>query len=198
MKLNKFKNSDKENPFYWNSSFEHHNPKVCNPLAYSLAKNLLNYGFEASNGSYGNDLSHRIDFQYKGLDVSCFLPNATKTNEEREEFACFSWSIEGENLSLYSYDEDDKGFICLTTEQLLIDSLFKALQGINKKAENARVKFCQNAINAFQESFFIARNKRFEEPLCLEEFTCCYRSEMTCAELEVAKALGVYWVNFCN
>ena len=199
MKINKFKNIDKENPNYWKTGFKSHNPRVCDPLAYSLAKNLLNYGFEASNGSYGNDLSHRIDFQFNGLEVSCFLPNATENNTEKEEFSCYSWQIEGEDISLYSYEEDGKGnFLSLTSEQLLIDSLLKALQSIERRANNARYKFCQNAINDFEESFFLARNKRFDEPLCLEEFTCCYRSEMTNAELEVAKALGVYWVNFCN
>ena len=199
MKINKFKNSDKENPNYWKTSFKSHNPEVCNPLAYSLAKNLLNYGFEASNGSYGNDLSHRIDFDYNGLEVSCFLPNATENDTEKEQFSCYSWQIEGEDISLYSYEEDGNGsFVSLKTEQSLIDSLLKALQEIDKKAENSRFKFCQDSIYAFQESFFLARNKRFEEPLCLDEFIHCYCSEMTNEELQVAKGLSSFWDKFCN
>jgi hypothetical protein len=130
MKINKFKNIDKENANYWKSEFESHNPKICNPLAYSLAKNLLNYGFEADNACYGNDLNHRLDFGYKGLEISIFIPNAKFTNLDKEEFASYSWQIEGENISLYSYDIDNGHFI-LTTEQLLIDSLLKALQEID-------------------------------------------------------------------
>ena len=193
MKLNKFKNIDKHLPSYWKSSFKSHNPEVCDPLAYSLAKNLLNYGFEASNGSYGNDLSHRIDFNYKGLEVSCFLPNATKTNEEREEFSCYSWAMEGENISLYSYDEDDKGFISLKTEQNLIDSLLRTLQGIERKAYLKEHSFACDTISRFQESFCLSNNVRFDEVEPIDEFIKKHKDKMQPCELSLAMSLNDYW-----
>lgn len=193
MKINKFKNSDKENPNYWKSGFKSHNPKVCDPLAYSLAKNLLNYGFEASNGAYGNDLSHRIDFHFNGLEVSCFLPNAKKTNEEEEQFSCYSWSIEGENLSLYSYDEDDKGFISLKTEQLLIDSLLKALQEIDRKIYLKEHSFACDTISRFQESFCLSNNMRFYEAIPLDDFIKKHKDKMQPCELSLAMSLSDYW-----
>jgi len=196
MKLNKFKNIDKENPNYWKTGFKSHNPSVCDPLAYSLAKNLLNYGFEASNGSYGNDLSHRIDFQFKGLEVSCFLPNATENNTEREEFSCYSWQIEGENISLYSYEEDGKGnFLSLTSEQLLIDSLLKVFQEIERKAYLREHSFACDTISRFQESFCLSNNMRFDEVEPIDEFISKHHEKMQPCEMQLANALLNYWNN---
>jgi hypothetical protein len=192
MKINKFKNIDKENANYWKSEFESHNPKICNPLAYSLAKNLLNYGFEADNACYGNDLNHRLDFGYKGLEISIFIPNAKFTNLDKEEFASYSWQIEGENISLYSYDIDNGHFI-LTTEQLLIDSLLKALQEIDRKIYLKEHSFACDTISRFQESFCLSNNMRFYEAIPLDDFIKKHKDKMQPCELSLAMSLSDYW-----
>jgi hypothetical protein len=192
MKINKFKNIDKENPKYWKSSYENHRPDIANPLAYSLAKNLLNYGLEADNACYGNDLNHRIDIGYKGLIISIFIPNAKFTNWDEEEFASYSWQIEGENISLYSYDRDGKDFI-LTTEQLLIDSLLKALQEIDRKIYLKEHSFACDTISRFQESFCLSNNMRFDDAIPLDEFITKHKDKMQPCELSLAMSLSDYW-----
>jgi len=191
MKINKFKNIDKENPNYWKSGFKSHNPKVCDPLAYSLAKNLLNYGFEASNGAYGNDSTHRIDFDYKGLEVTCFLPNSDKLESNDDEmFDSYSWSIEGNDISLFSYD-NGKGFF--KTEQALIDTLLNALQSIDRRIYLKEHSFACDTISRFQEAFCLSNNMRFDEAESIEEFITKHKDKMQSCELYLADSLANYW-----
>ena len=111
---------NKENPLYWETNFNKHNPNLANPLAYSVAKKLLEYGFDCNNAAYGNDDCHRIDFQFKDRDVSIFLPNAKKTNFEQEEYSTYTWSIDGNGEFFASYDVDDKNLTEFTTEKNLL------------------------------------------------------------------------------
>ena len=85
-------------PIQLNMAYEHHNPKLYQPIMQEL---LTKLGNDWNDVSYGNDLVASICKD----DIVICLPNSTKTNWDNEEFADFTITKADKFIECKSIDE---------------------------------------------------------------------------------------------